>query len=404
MPDAATGGAADELDPSDRVRVRTRERLLKATIHEVARKGPGGVSGRSVARRAHVHHSQVQQHFGSVEEMVLAAVRRACDEFLAEVIEPHTDATSDGLPDPLAVAERQVLWRAYLSIVLDPGPIELSEVASGGPLEAVAELFHQRHALFTKPQNTALAASWIVTPIGAMVFEEPFRRGLQLDQDSEWAAALEHLGSRLTGLATLDEFPAGNRRPVAPPVALDEPGQRTGTRDALVAAAVELLGTRLEPTIAGTEIADLAGVNHCMVTHHFGSRHALLDEAFDILHDRFVADAVPADDPSEDRAFALMRHETFFRTWAGRLISSQIVPDFELTAMRVLRERLADHRGIEPDDVAGMRRVKGDALTSMSLQLGWCLLSPLARAGGALDAAPIDDELRTINHWILAPG
>jgi AcrR family transcriptional regulator len=57
----------------------TRDKLLDATAEVLATDGLAGVSARSVAGRAGVNQALVFYHFGSVAELVEAAVRRSAD-------------------------------------------------------------------------------------------------------------------------------------------------------------------------------------------------------------------------------------------------------------------------------------------------------------------------------------
>lgn len=51
----------------------TRERLIEAAIAEIVERGWGGVRSRSVAERAGVNNALVHYHFGSMDELRLAA-------------------------------------------------------------------------------------------------------------------------------------------------------------------------------------------------------------------------------------------------------------------------------------------------------------------------------------------
>ncbi len=383
---------------------RTRPRLLAAALTETARVGPGAVTGRAVARRAHVHHGQVQKLFGSIEDLVRESVFAARTDF-AENIVPGPDALPDTLPDPLSLAERPT-WRAVMQVILDPGPVDLSERASRGAIPVLAERFATITPTRTESENSALAAAWVAAPIGALVFRRPLREGLELD-DSGWDEAWTRLGERLTQLVRQETFPDPRPAPRPPAEVLTPerggppPSGRAATRQALIDAAIDLLATRLETTLTGPDLAAHVEVNHGLISHYFGSKQEIFDEAIQQLHDRMVADIVAPDADTTEVAFALMRHPVLLRTWAGRLLGNRPVPDFELTGMRLLASTIADRRGVDGSDPDAMQLVRSDALASVSLQLGCALLAPLQTANGAVRAGSINDELRAIDHWLL---
>ena len=57
--------------------------MTAAALAAIADLGPGGVSGRAIARDAEVHHEQIQQMFGSVDELVAHAVQTERDRFIS---------------------------------------------------------------------------------------------------------------------------------------------------------------------------------------------------------------------------------------------------------------------------------------------------------------------------------
>ncbi|MBT8162671.1 MULTISPECIES: TetR/AcrR family transcriptional regulator [Arthrobacter] len=61
-----------------------RDALVRATIEIVAEKGLQGLSHRSVAARAGVHHALVGQHFGSLDALVAAATEVAVERSIRE--------------------------------------------------------------------------------------------------------------------------------------------------------------------------------------------------------------------------------------------------------------------------------------------------------------------------------
>jgi len=76
--------------------VSTRERLLDATAVALAEDGVRGVSARTVAARAEVNQALVFYHFGSVDGLLDAAVRRSVDRAVASYRDRFSDVASLG--------------------------------------------------------------------------------------------------------------------------------------------------------------------------------------------------------------------------------------------------------------------------------------------------------------------
>jgi AcrR family transcriptional regulator len=74
----------------------TRDKLLDAAAATLAGEGLAGVSARTIASRAGVNQALVFYHFGSVSELVGAAVRRSVDLAVASYRDRFADVTSIG--------------------------------------------------------------------------------------------------------------------------------------------------------------------------------------------------------------------------------------------------------------------------------------------------------------------
>jgi AcrR family transcriptional regulator len=72
----------------------TRDKLLEAAAAALAEDGMAGVSARTVAARAEVNQALVFYHFGTVDELLEAAVRRSVDLAVASYRERFADVTS----------------------------------------------------------------------------------------------------------------------------------------------------------------------------------------------------------------------------------------------------------------------------------------------------------------------
>ena len=74
----------------------TREKLLHATAGLLADQGLAGVSARSIAARAGVNQALVFYHFGTVSDLLEAAVRRSVDLAVASYRDRFSDVQSVG--------------------------------------------------------------------------------------------------------------------------------------------------------------------------------------------------------------------------------------------------------------------------------------------------------------------
>jgi len=74
----------------------TRDKLLEAAAAALAEDGMAGVSARTVAARAEVNQALVFYHFGTVDELLEAAVRRSVDLAVASYRDRFADVTSLG--------------------------------------------------------------------------------------------------------------------------------------------------------------------------------------------------------------------------------------------------------------------------------------------------------------------
>jgi AcrR family transcriptional regulator len=74
----------------------TRDKLLDAAAVALAEDGVAGVSARTVAARAGVNQALVFYHFGSVADLLAAAVRRSVDLAVASYRDRLSDVTSLG--------------------------------------------------------------------------------------------------------------------------------------------------------------------------------------------------------------------------------------------------------------------------------------------------------------------
>jgi AcrR family transcriptional regulator len=369
----------------------------------VAKVGPAAVSGRAVARAARVHHAQVQQMFGSVEDLVRASVTAGRDEFMESAFPP-----APALPDPLVVADFPIFWRAITQLLLDPGPIDMRALATGGPISVLSDRISQLRPAMDREVQVGIATAWFAAPLGALIFREPLQRGLRIRSRS-WPQCWRRLGQRLRELPTL-ESPAvvTPHVGVAPEMRPRVTPLQPASKEKLVVAAVSLLGIRLEAAVTGRELADHAGVNYGLVSHYFKSKSRVFDEALSRLHRAFLDDVLNSDDavvdPEFGQLFVLRRHRTFLRAWASRLLTGKDVPDFPLMGMERLAERTIAERAV-PSHGNGSDSLEtlSDCMAAIALLLGWTLLRPLPTASAEIADLPLDAQLHWIYNWLLSP-
>ncbi len=369
--------------------------MLAATVAAIAKVGPGGVKGRSIARDAEVYHAQIQQMFGSVDELVALAVLEERNRFIREVFDGAGD-----LPDPLTVADYPEFWRAITQVLLDPGPVELPALADGGPVELLRRRLRAKGPDRDPALETAIAATWAAAPLGALIFAEPLRSGLDIDA-RDWGACWARIGERVRSLADVAALPP-TPEPIESVAVEHDAHLGDRGREQLLRTAEALLEKRLETAITGRELAAAAGVNYGLVSHYFGSKTAVFDEALVHLHQRFLRDILDEADPMTQGGFNVFpRHRAFLRAWASRLLADSPTPDFQLLGMRQLMEGIIASREIEPSDRAARLDAAGDALTSVALQLGWTILRPLPTAADLHGIGEIVTNLQAINAWLV---
>lgn len=74
----------------------TRSRLLEGALETLRAKGIAGVSARSIAATAGVNQALVFYHFGSVDELLTAAIRRGAQQHVAAYRDRFASITSLG--------------------------------------------------------------------------------------------------------------------------------------------------------------------------------------------------------------------------------------------------------------------------------------------------------------------
>jgi len=184
--------------------VSTPDKLLDAAAEMLATEGLTGLSARSVAARAGVNQALVFYHFGSVAELVEAALRRSADLAVATYRNRFDDVTS--------FTELLTLGRELHATERDRGNVaQMAQVMSGALRDATLARAG-RYALtqWTRQIEVVLGRLLAGSPLRGLVEPAGLARavaasflGLELYEgvDPEGAtsamAALESLGNLL---------------------------------------------------------------------------------------------------------------------------------------------------------------------------------------------------------------
>lgn len=147
--DTGPSTPTDRAEPREdgrTARGATRRRaLIDATLTLLAREGVGGISHRGVAREADVAAASVRYHFGTIDDLLVAAITTATEEWAASLSdhdpEEHLAAVSRFLADESrhhrerAIAEFELYLLAARRPALRPAALAWLGVVIG-PLGA----------------------------------------------------------------------------------------------------------------------------------------------------------------------------------------------------------------------------------------------------------------------------
>ena len=98
----------------------TRDRLVRAAVDTLKSTGYAGASARSIAERADVNQGLVFYHFGSVANLLLAALDAVSTERMARYEGAAREATSpSGLVDVATAIFREDLDAGYVTVLVE---------------------------------------------------------------------------------------------------------------------------------------------------------------------------------------------------------------------------------------------------------------------------------------------
>lgn len=161
-----------------------RRALLDATLAVLARDGVGGISHRAVAGEAGVAAASVRYHFGSIDELLVAAITTATEEWAASLSghdpDDHLGVLAAFLADESrrhrerAVAEFELYLLAARRPALRPAALAWLEVAIGPLGDALDDV--GRRVLAATLDGVCLHGLMTDDPPDAATFETTLRR------------------------------------------------------------------------------------------------------------------------------------------------------------------------------------------------------------------------------------
>jgi AcrR family transcriptional regulator len=172
---------------------------------------------------------------------------------------------------------------------------------------------------------------------------------------------------------------------------------RAATESGLIEAATELFGRRNPGSVSVREIAKLAGVNHGLVHHYFGSKQALVQAVLDDLSSKARSSLAIGTAMDQDSPVL-----TYTRI-LGRVMLEESDPTPMSASHPILVQLAALAR-----DVGGLdeRSARIRASQGAALAMGWLLFEPfLIQSSGLEDEDPafLRDQLRVMLAHMAVP-
>lgn len=174
---------------------------------------------------------------------------------------------------------------------------------------------------------------------------------------------------------------------------------REVVREDILRAAEQLLATRAPSEVSLREIASLGGVQHSLITRHFGTKDELVAEVLQRTMQAYADAVVDADDPVEGFMRGLdhvATHPASFHAMARVLMDTDRSPDdgpfraFEIHRARLARSRTDAPGGVDLDVLT---------IALMALTTGWAFTEDrwLRTAGlSGADRAGVREQLGSL--------
>jgi AcrR family transcriptional regulator len=372
-------------------RAASEAAILDAAVELYAVHGPDGVSLREVARAAGLTHALVARYFGSKQGLVSAVEDRLAAD-VRSVLDPAGSVGTDSFVALLtAVRTHPTMGRLVArsglgdlddSIVPDV-IVERCATARDGDLRG-------RLCVYA---SASLLLGWLSWD-GFLVPALRLRNVSARRRDDAVATAA-------TSVLRLATQPKPELEPRVLSTIAPEPEPPTdSTRDALLAAAVELFAERGPAAVSVRDVARHAGVNHGLVHRHFGSKDDLLAEAIEVGSFSLLPGAFAPDGFDIDGVVHALHHGSP----SPRTIARALVDDIEIASIRrrypVLRGLVTLAAQSPADDrPAAVADPRLSSAAAASLVVGSVIWGESLR--DALELDDVESAVADLGRWLL---
>jgi TetR/AcrR family transcriptional regulator, repressor for neighboring sulfatase len=366
--------------------------ILDAATELYAERGPDGVSLRDVAQSAGMTHAMVSRYYGSKQGLVAAVEGRLVDELRTITDGIELTSTAGLLGVLTSLRRRPVLGRLLVRSGL--GDLDGTTVPT-----LIAERCATDPDADRRSRLGAYAAASVV--LGWLSWEGFLESALGLGRlsgrrrDAAVAAAavgLMHTTTPLQPRRLATTAPT----PLAPTA--------SSTRDSLLGAAVELFAEHGPASVSIRDVARHAGVNHGLVHRHFGSKDDLLAEAIEVGSFSLQPGAFAAEGFDIDGVVHAMHHGSP----SPKTIARIIVDDIAIATVRprypVIHSLLALARQL-PSDGRPRELLDPRLATAVaaSLVVGSAIWGTALRSAFGLedDEDAIESAIADLGRWLL---
>jgi AcrR family transcriptional regulator len=346
-------------------RAASQAAILAAASSQFAGRGPDGAPLRDVAEQAGCTHALITRYFGSKQGLEEAVATR-----FAEQLDGRVRAVLAESEDPLR--ELMGAARAHRPVVQLLVRTALGDL----PQRGLPACLHVDELLAAGVDRRS---RWCAYGAGALVLGfltlEGFlvaATGLSRLSAGRRDDAVTAAARLLLRVAEADE-PRLARRELAVTWSLAAPtgGVMPTSREALLAAAIELFAQQGPASVSVRDIARRAGANQALIYRHFGSKEGLLAAAIESGSSGMFAAAMSADGFDYDGMSWLLHHASP----APRLLARTLVDGIDISSVRrqfPIVRRLVDDVGAVPSGAGpgDLSDPRVAAMATASLALG----------------------------------
>lgn len=379
--------------------------LVASARQLLTQKSPSAIGGREISDHAQVNYGLIHRHFRTKDRLLFAAYREMTRDFIARALPGHPDDI-----DFVQLGPDDEFWPAAIRIALDPGTAAAHDV-DVSLVESVRALIEGRRPDLDADHLDCLTAIGICLVLGLPVNRSVHAPLVGLDPHAaaidEWTAAW---GLDIVEARGPFGAPAPRPRSLAPPPATTVPSTvlpggpgRSSAERQLIRSAASLMSARAPSEISGRDVANAAGLPYGLVHYHFGSVDRLLAEAVDYLRDRFFVNESRNGEPPE--FFAISRHRGYLMVAIRMGLDDHHHDQHGLSALAGSVVAVA----VDDDAPPALRdRARVGAMTSLSVQGMWTLLTPWLSAGLGRPVGDLEPlaaaYLARLVRWAADPG